>query len=77
MKNIRELAGGSKITTLSLFGFIFFSMLSANNTGWFRLFGGGITWTHHTNPPIFSERIGKRKKITIGDYRYGFLKPNI
>lgn len=46
----------------------------AKNGGWFRIFGIGITWTHNSIAPMFSERIGKRKKIRIGNYRYGYLK---
>lgn len=72
---VRELAGGSTQTTLRLFGFICWACLRAKNSGWFRLFGIGITWTQNSITPMFSKRIGKYKKITIGNYRYGYLKP--
>lgn len=74
---VRELAGGSTQTTLRLFGVICWSCLRAKNSGWFRIFGIGMTWTHNSITPMFSERIGKRKKITIVNYRYGYLKPCI
>ena len=71
---VRELPKGSTKTTLSLFGLRCFACLRAEHNGWFRLFGIGMTWTHKSIKPIFSERIGKRKKIQIGNYRYGYLK---
>jgi len=70
---VRELAGGSTQTTLRLFGVVCWECLRAKKSGWFRVFGIGITWTHNSITPI-SERIGKRKKITIRNYRYGYLK---
>ena len=72
---VRKLDGGSTQTTLGLFGVIYWVCLRSKNNGWFRLFGIGMTWTHNSITPMFSERIGKRKKITIGNYRYGYLKP--
>jgi len=74
---VRELAGRSTETTLRLFGVICWVCLRAKNSGWFRCFGIGITWVHINIAPTFGERIGKRKKITIGNYRYGYLKPYI
>ncbi len=71
---IRELAGGSKQTTLRLFGYVFFSCLRARKSGWFRLFGIGATWTHNSIKPCFSERIGKRKVLKLGNYRFRYLK---
>lgn len=62
----RELPGGSTQTTSHLFGAICWTCLRAENAGWFRIFGIGMTWTHNSIIPMFSERIGKRKKITIG-----------
>lgn len=75
--NVRELAEGSTQTTLRLFNVICWACLRTKNNGWFRLFGVGISWTHNSITPMFSERIGKRKKLTIGNYRYGYLKPRI
>jgi len=72
---VRELASGSTKTTLRLFGTICWACLRAKNSGWFRLFGVGITWVDSSVKPMFSERIGERKKITIRNYRYGYLKP--
>ena len=72
---VRELAKGSRQTTLRLFGVIFWTYLRAKNSGWFRVFGIGITWTHNRVNPMFSDIVDKRKKITIGNYRYGYLKP--
>jgi len=72
---IIELDKGSTQTSLSLFGFILWACLRTNDSGWFRIFGIGITWTHNSIPPMFSERIGKRKKIKVGNYRYGYLNP--
>lgn len=74
---VRELASGSTQATLRLFGVICLACLRAKKSGWFRLFGVGMTCTHNSIEPMFSERIGKRKKITIGNYRYGYLKPCI
>ena len=71
---VRELVEGSTLTTLSLSSFICWSFLKQKNKGWFRLFGIGITWTHNSITPMFSDRIGKRKKITLRNYRYGYLK---
>lgn len=68
-------AGGSDQKGYYLFGIkILIIFKSHNKCGWFRLFGKGLTWTHNSIKPIFSERIGKRKKIRIGNYRFGFLK---
>ena len=74
---VRKLLGGSKQTTLLLFGKTFWVCLRAKNSGWFRICGVGITWVDKNIAPTFSERIGKRKKITIGNYRFGYLKPYI
>jgi hypothetical protein len=74
---VRELDGGGTQVTLSLFGFVCWSCLMSDRCGWFRLFGIGITWTHNSIKPLFSERIGRRKKITIRNYRYGYLKYKI
>ncbi len=71
---VRKIAGGSTQTKLSLFGVVLWTCLRGKGFGGFRLFGIGITWTHNSITPMVSERIGKRKKITIGNYRYGFLK---
>lgn len=70
---VRELAGGSKQTIFRLFGICLWSCLVGKYCGWFRFFGVGLTWTHNSIPPMFSERIGKRKKITVGNYRYGII----
>jgi hypothetical protein len=73
--NVRTLAGGSRQVTIRIFGYAIWSSFRIfKEYGWVRLFGVGITWTHNSIKPIFSERIGKRKKITIGNYRYGYLK---
>ena len=47
------------------------------HAGWFRLLGKngpGVSWT--LNLPLYSERMGYRRPfITIGKYRFFFLKP--
>ncbi len=73
MYKIRRLEGGSIQTSFTIFGINVWSCLRAKNLGWFRFFGYGFTWKHKSIPPIFSERIGKRKKIKIGNYKYGLL----
>ena len=73
-QNVEELPNGSKQTTFRMFGFPIYCSLTKGGSGWFRIFGIGLTWKHDTIQPMFSERIGKRKKIKIGEYRYGFLK---
>ena len=40
---------------------------------WFRLFGYGLTWKHIDNEMSFGERIGLRKFLKIGKYKFGFL----
>ena len=44
-----------------------------NNAGWIRIFGIGIKWKHEKHGLLFSERIGKRKYIKIGDWIFGYL----
>lgn len=70
----RTLLGGSNSSTLFIFNQPVFTQFKGNNVGWFRLFGIGLTYAHNSITPIFSERIGKKKKIHIGGYRFGFLK---
>jgi len=72
---LKKLANGSKQLSLTFFDKVWFVCLIAKNCGWFRLFGIGICWTHRRIQAMFSERICKRKKIKIGSYRYGYLKP--
>ena len=43
---------------------------------WFRVLGWGLVWNHKNSPMLFSERIGKRKHLKIGNYRIRILKPN-
>jgi hypothetical protein len=51
--------------------------LHKNKSGWVRFFGVGFSWTHKSNPKLFSERVGKRKKLNIFCYRFGFFETNI
>lgn len=41
---------------------------------WFRVFGKGLSIVNRAkNPPLFSERNGKRKRITILNWRVNYL----
>jgi hypothetical protein len=73
-RKTKILDGDSVQTCAYLFGIRIFSMLIFDHGGWFRLFGKGLTWCDNTIKPMFSERVGKTKKITVGKYRYGYLK---
>lgn len=67
---------GRSIQYSLLFGeYVVFALaLYCSKSGWFRLFGIGLSWTHNSNPKLFSERIGKRKKLTLSNYRIGYLR---
>lgn len=43
---------------------------------WFRIFGYGVHWKSlKTHPLLFSERYGYTKKLLIGNWCFGILKP--
>jgi len=44
--------------------------------GWFRIFGYGLVWKHKSKGLMFSERIGKKKYWSIGNYNVRILKKN-
>jgi hypothetical protein len=44
--------------------------------GWFRIFGFGLHWKHKSKGLMFSERIGKTKYWSIGNYNVRILKKN-
>jgi len=44
--------------------------------GWFRIFGYGLVWKHKSKGLMFSERIGKTKYWSIGNYNVRILKKN-
>jgi hypothetical protein len=66
--------GIGKERALYLFGKCVFLLQLSVKKGHFRLFGLGIKWVHKSFEVNFSERIGKKKSLTIGNYRFGFLK---
>ena len=43
---------------------------------WFRVLGYGLHYKNtRLHPLLFSERTGHRKKLKIGRFSFGFLKP--
>lgn len=72
---LTELAGGMiTLQTLRVFGYPLWVCVKSGKNGWFSVFGVGITWVHKSIAPLVGEGVDMRKKITIGDYRYGYLK---
>lgn len=71
---VTDLEGLGKQRVLYLFGKQIFALSTTKKGGWVRLFGIGFSWIHKRYYVTFSERIGKRKKMIIGNYRFGFLK---
>ena len=43
---------------------------------WFRLCGWGLLIKDRRYPPLFSERTGRRRFITILGWKIRFLSPN-
>ena len=60
--------------TIKIFRYNIFSFFKYSNGFWFRIFGVGLSVSHKNERKLFSERMGLRKKITIGNYKYEFLK---
>ncbi len=42
-------------------------------SGWFRVFGFGLSWTQE--PPLLSERTGERKRLKAFGWRWSILTP--
>ena len=54
-----------------------FSGHRTSGSWWFRIFGYGIHFhDHRIVDPLFSERIGARKRLHIGSFCFGLLRPD-
>ena len=58
---------------LNLLGVTLWASNHFNKSGWFRLFGIGITWKHESLGLLFSERNGYKKYLKIGKWVIGYL----
>lgn len=68
-----KLSYGGMQYTFTILSYCLIFACVFNKCGWIRLFGNGISWKHKDIGLFFSERIGKKKYLTIGNYYYSFL----
>jgi hypothetical protein len=61
---------------LSVFHYPVFYIVCNNRLYYFRLFGYGLTFKDvRYHPPLFSERYGYTKRLKLGSWRVGVLRP--
>lgn len=67
---------GSIQKTITLFGSTIWMSLHNDKFSWFRLFGRGLKCKHSSVGLLFSERMGYKKYVKIGEWVIGFLPYN-
>lgn len=59
---------------LKIFNYTYWVSTHSINSGWFRLFGKGLSWRNIDIGLSFSERMGVKKYIIIGNLIISGLK---